>query len=542
MPVSAPLAPSLIAAVVAALVTTGYVLATNHIWEDYFITFRHSQNLAAGHGLVFQPGERVHGFTSPLGVLLPAGFAVAFGSDSYEPALLAFRIVSIAAFSAAVGVLVAAARRSGLAWPFVAAFGLFLATEPKSVAFATNGMETAFVLLFLAVGLAAAANPTDRSWVMSGLAWAGLMWSRPDGVVPICGLAVGTLATAPAGLRSTSAGLARSAVLAAAIYLPWIGWAWWYYGSPIPHTILAKASHGEAAGITAWLSALPAKLLALPPGYLTSGSALFEPIYHVLGGWPGWVPWFGTTGTILASTAWLVPGTCRLGKTAAAVFITGTIYLHLLYGGFAYPWYMPPFAWAGIVAALCGLSAATALATARLAGARWPALATGGIVVAAFAVQAFLLLATTRQIRVQQREIEFGTRKKLGEWLASHVAEDDAIYTECLGYLGYFSGRRIDDYPGLVSPRVVAAKRTAGSDYTKLAVALRPAWIVARTHEARSLAAVPGFLAGYEPAFVIDAGERLSSHAGMPGIDYLLHDSRFIVLRRKDVAVREPSP
>lgn len=64
---------------------------------------------------------------------------------------------------------------------------------------------------------------------------------------------------------------------------------------------------------------------------------------------------------------------------------------------------------------------------------------------------------------------------------------------------------------------------------------------MARTHKARSLAAAPGFVVGYEPAFMIDAGERLAGHAGMPGINYLRYDSRFVVLRRKDVADGESS-
>src|SRR4051812_31136182 len=75
-----------------------YALYTDHIWEDYFITFRYSRNLARGHGLVYTPGERVHGFTSPLGTLLPALFDSIAGSESYVPALWMYRILSIAAF------------------------------------------------------------------------------------------------------------------------------------------------------------------------------------------------------------------------------------------------------------------------------------------------------------------------------------------------------------------------------------------------------------------------------------------------------------
>src|SRR5437868_3644445 len=78
----------------AALVPLAYAWYTNHIWEDFFITFRHSQNLCEGHGLVYQPGERVHGFTSPLGTLVPAFCHTFTGQVSYLRALWLFRVLS----------------------------------------------------------------------------------------------------------------------------------------------------------------------------------------------------------------------------------------------------------------------------------------------------------------------------------------------------------------------------------------------------------------------------------------------------------------
>src|SRR3954447_3347042 len=83
----------------AVAVPTAYTLYTNHIWEDYFITFRHSQNLCEGKGLLFNPPERVHGFTSPLGVLLPALFHRITGMGSYSPPLWLFRAASLIAFA-----------------------------------------------------------------------------------------------------------------------------------------------------------------------------------------------------------------------------------------------------------------------------------------------------------------------------------------------------------------------------------------------------------------------------------------------------------
>ena len=97
--------PAVTIAVAVFLVALAFAIYTQHVWEDYWITFRCSQNLATGHGLVFTPGERLHTFTSPLGVLLPAGFSWLTGNQSDELALWLFRLTSIAAFSAGLVLL-----------------------------------------------------------------------------------------------------------------------------------------------------------------------------------------------------------------------------------------------------------------------------------------------------------------------------------------------------------------------------------------------------------------------------------------------------
>jgi hypothetical protein len=68
-------------------VPLAYSFYTNHIWEDFFITFKYSKNFCEGNGLVYIPGEKVHGFTSPLGVMLPAFCYLVTGADSYEKAI-----------------------------------------------------------------------------------------------------------------------------------------------------------------------------------------------------------------------------------------------------------------------------------------------------------------------------------------------------------------------------------------------------------------------------------------------------------------------
>ncbi len=88
---------------IALVMSAGLAFAayTQHVWEDYWITFRASRNLAMGNGLVYSPGERLHTFTSPLGVLLPAAFSWITGNQTDALALWLFRIVSIGAFGTA---------------------------------------------------------------------------------------------------------------------------------------------------------------------------------------------------------------------------------------------------------------------------------------------------------------------------------------------------------------------------------------------------------------------------------------------------------
>src|SRR6478752_3814627 len=43
--------------------------------DDAYITFRHAQNLAGGHGFSFNPGDKLLSTTSPLHALLLALFA-----------------------------------------------------------------------------------------------------------------------------------------------------------------------------------------------------------------------------------------------------------------------------------------------------------------------------------------------------------------------------------------------------------------------------------------------------------------------------------
>src|SRR6266566_3956578 len=84
---------TLIAFLVPFLCALAFSVAADHAWEDWYITYRSSKNLATGFGLVYDVGERVHSFTSPLGTLIPALIRLVSIGASDGVVLWLFRVI-----------------------------------------------------------------------------------------------------------------------------------------------------------------------------------------------------------------------------------------------------------------------------------------------------------------------------------------------------------------------------------------------------------------------------------------------------------------
>ncbi len=239
-----------------AAVVTGAVLAAVRSWvcDDAFISFRYADHLVRGHGLVFNLGERVEGFTNlawtlwtALGLRLGAAaetWAGGWGIACFAAtlALLAHRGWAIAQAGARAGRVVDAV------WPLPAA-ALLGAIHREWTVFATSGLETsAFTLLAFAgyllvcpVGPGALGDldgprAGPRRLAAAGLVLALASLTRPDGVVfaAVCGVWV----LAGRDLRGALALAGGFAVL----WLPVTIWRIAYYGDVFPNTYYAKSA------------------------------------------------------------------------------------------------------------------------------------------------------------------------------------------------------------------------------------------------------------------------------------------------------------
>ncbi|MCC6414935.1 MAG: hypothetical protein IT582_03385 [Opitutaceae bacterium] len=514
-----------------------FALYTNHAWEDYYITFRSSQNLATGNGLVFNVGDRLHTFTSPIGVLLPALAYLLTGNSSVEGALWIFRFMSMAALAGAVAVLLRTVTSRG--WRLA---GIFLAacvvTDAKTLDFTINGMETAFMLLFLSLILRAHLVAGPRQALRLGAAWGGLMWTRPDGCVYIGVLALAFLwfhrEDFTGGNRRRLLGLyAQAALVCTAIYLPWFGWAWYYYGSPIPHTIVAKSGIGPART----LAGLAHTLLTLPGAVWQRSTALedlYLPSYFMIGGWPGAMTVIGRAGGFAASLLWIVPGLRKEARAASLACYGVSAYL-TYFPYFPFPWYLPPPALLGSFSlALAGGQLCELIRSIQRGRLRRGLLTGVGAVAGLWlAGQIWATIESAREMRTQQDLIENGNRREIGVWLRDHAQPGDSVFLEPLGYIGFFSGLKTHDWPGMSSREMVAARKKVGANWATLIDELRPDWLVLRPAEAGRLDRADHRLLGaqYKARRTFDQSRAVAA-ADVQGKPYLAFDQTFTVYER----------
>ena len=207
--------------------------------DDAFISFRYAENLVRGLGLVYNPGERVEGYSNFLWTLWTA-FGLWLGQDAERWVAIS----GIVCYVAALGVLAwnswaTRAEATGLArWIPIAA--LLGALHADWQLFATGGLETSLFALevtLLYVVLSRGDLGPARA-ALAGLLLALASMTRPDGVV----------LTAAAGLYVLLTNLRRPrtvVALAAAFLIAWAPYTAWrvaYFGDFFPNTYYAKSA------------------------------------------------------------------------------------------------------------------------------------------------------------------------------------------------------------------------------------------------------------------------------------------------------------
>ena len=413
--------------------------------DDAFITLRYARSIAEGNGFVFNIGEHVLGTTTPLFALV---LAVLHRLTSVDLVWLAYGL----ALAAHVGtvVLIGIIGRSCAAPVAGAIAGMLYALAPMVVS-ATVGCMEASLFTFASLYSLAPSRRAPSVWRAVAAAAAALL--RPEGV-----LAVGVYL-----LRATRINLRfalRSTAVIAGGILPWVVFATWYFGSPLPQSLIAKWNIHTAVGGLApemiW-NLLVSVPIALPA--------------------PSWVPFAPAPfGTMVAHNL-TFPADPEIRRIVALAIGTLTL-LTACIGAIVLYRRNPATVWVLLFTASFG----AAYATARPAIFPWylipllPILLLTFVVGGSFtlrtvlrrpwfetvAAAAGLVLIGVAAQRCASLVSSFPSPRERGYREAVRIvgepAQDPAVLVGALeiGAIGYYTRARILDHFGLVSPEIPA--------------------------------------------------------------------------------------
>lgn len=230
-------------------------------FDDAFIVYRYGQNLAEGHGLAFNVGDRVWGATTVTWVFIAAAMHRLAGHDATPAVMACLGSCAWTAQSVLVFLLFRGVGRTGTGALAATAIALGAAGS-----FCWVGMETN---LAFALGLGAVVAAFRARWAFATLLCSAAILTRPDTIVP-------ALLVAAIAWRRLRFGALRHFALGGALLVPWYAYQIAHFGSPLASSMSAKIGMSTFGHYALHLfTIIPAELLAMVTGW----SAPLDAVY-----------------------------------------------------------------------------------------------------------------------------------------------------------------------------------------------------------------------------------------------------------------------
>lgn len=390
--------------------------------DDAYITFRYGQNLATGNGLVFNPGERIMGSTSPGHVLLSALGYWLVGREALPSVMSALGCLGWIAQAIAV----AAILRGALGQVNANLVGLCIAAgaawSHRFVALETN-LAAALIMTAMALGV-------GSCWIAAACACAlaGLM--RPDAY--IIGLPLGLLC-----IHDTRAECWKPAAVGAIVSAPWLLFAAWYFGTVVPQSAVSKVQTVALRDYATWLFNYPAmNLLAWRLSFRGIGEipGIAATAVWIMAAWGAYL--LGRRGRRL----WVLPAS--LGMYIAAYLV--------LCAAVGIEWHLYPVMLLLAILTLAGLSlGAEALLPRHVASHAVVALLLG--------IAALVGYRSWQYAYIHEHAYWYGARdmvyRRIAEYLRTHADPGDVVAAEAVGTIAYYSQLPILDLEGLITAK-----------------------------------------------------------------------------------------
>ncbi len=216
-----------------------HALSMNFTQDDAFISYRYVKNFINGHGLVFNPGERVEGYTNFLWIIILSIFGQ-LGLDI----IIISKVLGVAAGATTLFLIhqISAIFLRKEAWLFSLFVPLLLASNSAFAYWSISGLETGFFVM--AVLLSVYFYFTHERLMIVSSAASSLI--RPEGVLVFAILILHKFFFSPTkgggsfgkkdNLKSCLSHIAGFAL----ILLPFAVFKIFYYGDLLPNPFYAK--------------------------------------------------------------------------------------------------------------------------------------------------------------------------------------------------------------------------------------------------------------------------------------------------------------
>jgi hypothetical protein len=442
-----------IACTAGALVWIAFELYTQLSLEDALITFRYAENLASGLGYSFQNSEAVQGTTTPLFTLTLALAGTVFGVESiwgFADLLNLGLGIGSAYFTSAIML------KYGIGGKGAGIVALATMLLPSQLWAGAGGMESISVVFLMSFSLWATLN---KRILLAAVLCTLLILSRLDTLIWVVLVFIQCLRM---DWKRSCIGL----VIGMLILLPWLYWSTQYFGSAIPHSILAKKAIVPDKYHYSILS--PSAFIQWLKWAMFAWSSVFANVYF------GFILFVAGGYLILRDgpTLWI--------PVVYSLVFPLTFYLA---HGPRFPWYLVPVNWSSLLVGVVGF-----LWLKRWLNER-PSLQSRNTFIPMLSLFVLVYLARDaekfHEYKILQQN-EVGLRMEVGKWLQKNTPQNATVAMEAIGYQGYYSDRLVIDMAGLISPEVVALTEENKRPYEMFYSILhniKPNYLVLRSYE-----------------------------------------------------------
>ncbi len=424
----------------AGIILLARGLAFDFVSDDAFISLRYVQNFISGGGLVFNPGDKVEGFSNPLWVLSLSAFGRILGSDLLLLARVfggAFAILTVvltwATAKRAQDLLVGRMTKNEETKgnlilevpPLVAA--LLVASNPPLACWSLAGLETSSHTFLIVLGFFFALGEwtKNKTCFMSATVCGFLALSRPEGILLGLGIVAATWFAHP---KKSNRYLLTRCLVVVGFALSLHAFRWIYYGEIFPNTFYAKSG--------ATLIRMEQGALYLLGAFMDHGGAIILPGVIIL----------GLAMPALRKGGGLIFSTLALLQIA---FVTQA-------GGDGLPMYrfVVPFIPASSL--LLGLCLSWFLLRTSTPDRPQPArlgvllLAVGYVIYCSADPQ----FGNQYRLYRDQKDVQIPAWTEAGQWLAKSAAPDDTLACVPVGAISYYSRLTVYDMLGLTDRHI----------------------------------------------------------------------------------------